>query len=887
VTPHRKKLFRLPWRTARQIREDVDEELRFHLDMRVEGLVAIGYSRDAARAQALREFGDIDDARRYIGAVDRDIEAAQRRSEIMSDLWHDIGYAARKLRAAPAFTLAAIVTLALGIGANTAIFSVVNSVLLKPLPFPDPDRLVRVRYRQQGHPDAGTPMDLVDNRSRATKFVGFSVVEGTTANLVRDNNDPERVSGVRVGANWFTLLRAKPLLGRFFIEGEDQQGAQNVVVISEQLWRRDFSSDPAVIGKSVRINAMPFTIIGVAPAGQRYPVTSELWMPRRFSAQELSDGTRGARWLGLLARVKDGVPFAEANAEVLRVSEVMEKQFPEALRERRAYLTTVQDFLTGEMRKPLFIMLGAVALVLLIACANVANLLLVRATARESEMAIRTALGAGRGRLVRQLLTESVLLSLAGAVAGLGVAKLAMHEMLSRAPANLPLVGTASIDGRTLALTAIIAVITGIVFGILPAIQVGRDDLASALRAGARGTRTRPSANRTKQFIVVAEVALAVTLLTGAGLLLHSFANLLAVDPGFRPEGVISMKVVLPPRTYDSTVTRNFIRAVEERARALPGAKNVALANFIPLDGASYGFTFTIRGRPRLRPSDEPSTEVRQVTPDFFATMGMPVLRGRPVSEADQPGTTKVLVVNQAFAKQFFPNDDAVGQSISLGWGEDTTGEMRQIVGVVGDVRSAALSNAPEPTVYVAMMQVPDQNLSILIRTNAAPASLAAPLRSIIRDLDREVPVYSVQTMEERVASSVGSERFYATLIAIFAAVALVLSAVGLYGVIAYAVSQRTHELGVRVALGATGDRISRMVIGEGLRLTAVGAALGIVASLIAGRLVASLLFDVKTRDPATLGGVVIVLGIVAALASWLPARRAARVDPLAAMRGD
>ena len=888
MTARRKRLFRLPWRTARQIRDDVDEELRFHLDMRVDGLVELGHSPDAARAQAIQEFGDLDDARRYIGAVDRDIEAAQRRSDIMNDLWHDIGYAARKLRAAPAFTLAAIVTLALGIGANTAIFSVVNGVLLKPLPFPQPDRLVRVVYTQQGHGDAGTPMDLVDNRTRATKFVGFSVIEGTTANLIRDNNDAERVQGVRVGANWFDLLRIKPLVGRFFHEGEDQPSAPNVVVLSEQLWRRDFSGDPSVIGKSVRISAIPHTIIGVAPNDQRYPLASELWMTKRFDpAHELYDGSRGARWLGWLARVKDDASVADANAEVVRISELMEKQFPEQFRQRRAHLASVQEYLTGDMRKPLFIMLGAVALVLLIACANVANLMLVRATAREGEMAIRTALGAGRGRLVRQLLTESVLLSLAGSAVGIGVAKLGMHEMLGRAPQNLPLVGTASIDGRTLALTAIIALITGIAFGILPALQVGNHDLATALRAGARGTRTRPSANRAKQVIVVAEVALAVTLLTGAGLLLHSFAKLLSVDPGFRPEGVISMKVALPGRTYDSTATRNFIRAMEERARALPGAKDVALANFIPLDGSSYGFSFTIRGRPPIRPSDQPSTEVRQVTADFFSTMGMPVQRGRSIATSDQPGTAKVLVVNQTLAKRFFPNEDAVGQSISLGWGEDTTGEVRQIVGVVGDVRGAALEDAPEPTVYVPIMQAPYSNLSILVRTNAEPSSLAAPLRAIMRELDHEVPVYSVQTMEERVASSVGRQKFYATLIAIFAGVALVLSAVGLYGVIAYAVSQRTHELGVRVALGATGDRISRMVIGEGLALTAVGVVIGIGGSLLAGKLVTSLLFGVNALDPATIAGVIAVLGAVAAVASWLPARRAARVDPLTAMRGD
>jgi putative ABC transport system permease protein len=469
----------------------------------------------------------------------------------------------------------------------------------------------------------------------------------------------------------------------------------------------------------------------------------------------------------------------------------------------------------------------------------------------------------------------------------LAVAKLAMHEMLGRAPQNLPLVGSASIDGTTLAVTAIVALMTGIIFGVLPAIQVGKHDLATALRAGARGTRSRPATNRAKQAIVVAEVAVAVTLLTGAGLLLHSFAKLLSVDPGFRTEGVLSMKLLLPQRSYDSTAIRAFIRELEARTRALPGVKSIGMANFIPLDGGSENYVFEIRGRPPVRPSDQPSTEARKVTPDFFATMGMPVIEGRGITSTDQPGAPKVVVVNHAFLQAFFPKEDAIGKTIAIGWGSDSGGDARQIVGVVGDVHSFGLEGAPEPTVYAPIAQRPDQSISIVVRTEGSPATLAAPLRAVVRDLNRELPVYSVQTMEERVTGSVGRQRFYATLIAIFAAVAVVLSAVGLYGVIAYAVSQRTHELGVRVALGATGDRIARMVIGEGLALTAIGIAIGAIASVFAGRLVSSLLFGVSALDPMTIGGVGVVLVSVATLASWLPARRAARVDPLVAMRGD
>jgi putative ABC transport system permease protein len=886
VSP-RRKFFRLPWRTKRQIRADLETELSFHLDMRVDALIALGLSPDAARAQAMREFGDIDDARRYIGAVDFDTETAQRRSEYMRDLWQDITYAARKLRATPAFTVAAIVTLALGIGATTAIFSVVDRVLLQPPPFANPDHLVRIRFSQQGHGDAGTPMDIVDYPSQAKDFVGFSVMDGWTANVVRETGDAERVPGVRVGANFFDLLRVKPLLGRFFREGEDRAGAPDVVVLSEQLWRRVFGANEGVIGKTVRISSRPFTIIGVAPAGERYPFTVELWAPRSFTAQELSDESRGARWLAVMARVKDGVSVEAANNEVRLISESMEHRFPEPYRERRARVMSIQEFTVGDLRKPLYVILAAVVLVLLIACANVTNLLLVRASSRETEMAIRSALGAGRGRLVRQLMTESVMLAAVGAAVGIGLAKLGMTVLLGHVPPGLVLVNEASIDGRTLALTTVVAVLSGLIFGSLPALQVAGSGVATTLRAGGRGAHGKSTASRAKRAIVVAELALAVTLLSGAGLLLRSFNRLMSVDPGFRPEAVLSMKVSLPQSSYDSTSERNFVRQVMERASALPGVTSAAIGNFVPLDGATYDFTFTIRGRPALRPSDEPDAQIRQVTPNYFVALGEPVLRGRAIQASDVPGAPSVYVVNQAFVKRHFPNESPIGQFIKLGWGGDPNEPYGEIVGVVGDVRGSGLADEPIPTVYASLAQYPFSNLTILVRTNAPPASLTAPLRAIVRDLDHEVPVFSVQTMQERVASSVGRERFYTTLVAIFAAVALVLAAVGLYGVIAYAVSQRTHELGVRVALGATSQRISAMVIREGLALTAVGAGLGIVAALGAGSVVASLLFGVTPRDPITLGGVVVVLAAVAMLASWLPARRAARVDPLVAMRGE
>ena len=883
-----RRFFQLPWRTRQQIRADVDDELSFHLDMRIDALVASGMSRDEARAQAIREFGDIDDARRYIRAVDHDIEAARRRSDYMNDLRSDIVYAVRKLRGSPMFTLTAVLTLALGIGANTAIFSVVNGVLLKPLPFPQQDRLVRIQFRQQGHGDASTPPDLADFRTRARAFDAFAHFEGYTANLVHEHAEPERLVGAEVSANWFSLLRIRPLHGRFFSAGEDSPSAPQVVVLSEPLWRRDFAADPAIVGKQLQINAQLMTVVGIAPDGQGYPMSAELWVPTRFSARDLSDATRGARWLGMLGRVKDGIPLETAKAEVEGIEKQMEGLFPEQFKERRARAIQLQTAIVGDLQRPLYVIMAAVAVVLLIACANVANLMLVRATARESEMAIRTALGAGRSRLVRQLVTESMLLSIVGAAAGVAFAKWGMGVLIAMAPADLPRVKTAAIDGTALAVTAGAALVIGLLFGVLPAIQTSAGDLANALRAGARGARTRRQANRTKRFIVAAEVALAVTLLTGAGLLIRSFRELMAVNPGFQPDHIMTMRVLLPGKTYDTLPKiANFARQLESRAAALPGVRAAALGNAVPLDGTSFWLTFVVRGSAPVRPSDQPSASIRIVTPNYFSVLGTPLVRGRAFAADDRVNAPRVAIVNQTFVKRFMANEDPIGKYVEIGWTIDGVRQGGQIVGVVGDVRDDALNADVDPTFYLPFDQTPVEGIVITARTAAPPASITSALRGVVRDLDPTLPVYDVQTMEQHVAASVSRQRFYATLLGVFATVALVLAAVGLYGVIAYAVSQRTHELGVRVALGATGTRISRMVIGEGVILTAAGVIVGLVASLGGARIIAKLLYNVKSSDPVTFVGVALLLGVVAACASYIPARRAARVDPLVAMRGD
>lgn len=888
TTPRPRRLFKLPWRTARQIRADVEDELRFHMDMRVEALVAAGASPDAAAAQAMREFGDLNDARQYIRRMDANTEAARRRSDFMGDLRSDIGYAIRKLRAAPAFTLAVVLTLALGIGANTAIFSVVDSVLLRPLPFPNADHLVRFHFTQQGHGDAGTPPDLQDFRSQAKLFDDFALVNGLDASLARAGADPERIAGVSVSASWFSILRVRPLLGRFFARGEDAFGAPKVAVISEQLWRRSFGADRGIIGKIVTINSAPTQIIGVVPAAMKYPVSSDIWMPLQFPPSQLADGMRGARWLGMLARVKDGVSMERASTEVLHISQVMESRFPEQYRERRETIASVHDYTVGSLKKPLIIIMSAVGLVLLIACANVANLMLVRAAARESEFAVRSALGAGRSRLVRQLVTESVMLTLIGAAVGVLLAAVGMRLLMRIAPTDISRVSSASLSGGALALTAAVAVATGIVFGLLPTLSASRGDLATALRAGGRGTRVQASSGRVKRLIVATEVALAITLMAGAGLLLRSFGKLMSVDTGFQPQGVLTAQLELPDGRYDSlTSQRLFQQTLADRLGAIPGVTSVGLTNVMPLSGSDFDLTFTIRGRPVPRPSDEPDAEIRPISPGFFTAMGVPVVSGRGVLPSDKAGTPQVLVVNRAFVKKFFPHDDPLQQQLTLGWSMNGTRMGGQVVGVVGDVRGLDLSQEPAPTIYLPMAQSAAQSIGIVVRSSLPPASLVPSVRGVVRDLDHLVALFDVQTMQDRMAGSVGAQRFYATLVGVFAAVALLLSAVGLYGVIAYAVSQRTHEMGVRVALGATGSSISRMVVAEGLTLTVIGAGVGIVCAFFAARVIASLLYGIDARDPATFIGAVLALCVVAVVASYLPARRAAAVDPLIAMRGD
>jgi predicted permease len=884
----RKKLFQLPWRSPRQIGDDVDEEVRFHLETRTEELVARhGMSPEAARAQAVREFGDVDDARRYMTTIDRSTEAATRRSEILSDILTDLKYAARKLRKSPAFTLTTVLTLALGIGANTAIFSVINSVLLRPMPYPDAGKLVRIRQTDGGQPDAASPPDLYDYRARTKSFEDFAMLEPAAMNLVMPGASPERLSGSRVSASWFSLLGTPALRGRTFLKGEDEAGAPKIAVLSEKLWRSRFGSDERVLGKQISLNGDQYTIIGVTPASTQYPISTDVFVPRIFTADDRSDQTRGARWLGMLARVKPGVTLEAARADLARATTDLNRQFPDAYNHRTAEPVPLREYVVGDISKPLWVVMGAVALVLLIACANVANLLLVRATSRETELAVRTALGAGEGRLVRQLITEALLLTAIGATLGVLIAMVSMKTLIGLASSSLPVVTRTTMDGVVLAATAGIALVTGIIFGVLPAHHVTRGSLASSLRAGSRGTRTRPGTLRLRRVIVVAEMAMAVTLLAGAGLLLRSFSRLMHVDTGFSPENVMTYNVALPGQRYGELASlRTFVNNLESRLKSTPGVTHAAIGSDLPLDGRNFVISYVIQGKPRPPRNEEPSARIESITDDYFATLGMNVVRGR-VFKQDRAGSAKVAIVNQEFVRKNFPNDDPIGKYVELGWSADSDRRGGTIVGVVPNVKQTGLDSDVEPIIYLPYDQAPRSGLSIAVKAQNAKIALAPTLRAQVKELDAELPLYNVRPMSEIVATSVATERLYMVLLTAFAAVALILSAVGLYGVIAYAVSERTTELGVRVALGASTGRISRMILGEGLVMSGAGVVVGLAASAGASQVLSTLLFGIKPSDPVTFVAVTVALVAVALAASYFPARKAAKADPLVAMRGD
>jgi putative ABC transport system permease protein len=878
------------WRSDR-IHDEIDEELRFHIDLRTEENIRRGMSADEARRDAERRFGSL------LRAKERGYDV--RGGGWLEGLWQDLRYGARMLRKQPGFTFVAVLTLALGIGANTAIFSMVNAVLLRPLPYHDPARItmlwsdnpaIQLGLRELPPTNA----DIVDWREQNQVFERIAAYRSSFANLSAEG-EAERVGGAAVTFDFFPLLGIDPILGRTFTAEEDQPDKNRVVVISHGLWRRGFGGDPNILGKTVTLDSVDFTVIGVMPPGFNFPRGAEMppgygfgpqadiWIPLAMSAERWQ--RRNQRQLVAIGRLKPGVSLAQAQAEMSSIAQRQAQDHPDTNAGWLVRLVSLKDQVVGKTRPLLLVLLGAVAFVLLIACADVANLLLARAAARQKEIAIRAALGAGRRRVIRQLLTESVLLSSLGGALGLLVAYWGVEVLIAASPTNIPRLRDTTLDLWVLGFTAGISLLTGILFGLAPAVQATRTNLSEALKDGGRGSATAVQ-RRLHSLLIVSEVALALVLLVGAGLLIRSFSRLMAVDPGFNPQSVLAMDVMLPGAKYRTQESRrNFYQQVLARVETLPGVSAAGGISDVPLSGAEGLYGLAIEGQPPVSRGQEPNTDGRYVTTNYFRAMGVPLLEGRAFTESDVAGRPEVAIINETIARQLFPGEDPIGKRIKLGRADDSNESWLTVVGVVGDVKSAALESAPRPQVYRPFMQFSWTNLSLVIRTESDPLQLASAVRSEVKAIDPNQPVANVRTMEQAVTESVARRRFIMLLLSLFAAMALVLTVVGLYGVISYSVTQRTHEFGVRMALGAQARDVLRLVVRDGLRLTALGVGIGLAAAFALTRGMASLLFNVSASDPLTFALVTALLVVVAIVSSCIPARRATKVDPIIALR--
>ena len=814
----------------------------------------------------------------------------------MDTLLQDIRYSTRKLMRSPGFTAVTLATIALAIGATTAVFSIVNGVLLRPLPFRDPQGIVLIASTAgTGKVNPMSGPDFIDYRSQSRSFAATALYTTASMNFTGTAVPPVRLSVASVGARFFDVLGVRPQLGRSFTAGEDEPSAQRVMVLSDGLWRSRFGADPRILGQSISLDGNAYQIIGVAEPRLTFPARAEAWVPFVPPDWFVDPQNRGAHSMYAIGRLTHGVSVKQATNELAAIARRLEVAYPRSNTGFGAKAELLQQHIVGDVGKALYTMLGAVGFVLLIACANVANLLLVRAATRESEIAVRTALGAGRGRLVRQLVTESVLLAMIGAVVGTAMAAWAVDAVVAYGPAGLPRLAEITMDTRVLLFSAGTALLTGLLFGLVPALHAARPDIAQMLRESVRGT-SRGGARRTRAILVVTELALAVVLLLGAGLLVRSFSHLIDTDPGFSTENVVSFSLTLPVTKYpyDRDV-RRFAEQVRGQLASVPGTQQVAVTFARPLQTMHMRTGFDIAGRPAFEPGKRPVAEVHPASPSFFATMGMPLVRGRSFTEAENvlagPGT---VVVSEEFVRRYFPNEDPLGKRILFGVNHDTAAVGQgtvdlegEIIGIVRDIKQQGLAGENYPLAYVPFNKLPIQDMAVLVRTSADARLVQSAIRARVREIDADLPIYELMTMDQAISESVSQPRFYMLLLAAFAGVALLLAAIGIYGVISYAVSLRTSELGIRIALGASRERVVRLVLGQGIWLTVAGVVVGLVAAFWLTRALSSLLFGVGAMDPVTFAVVPAGLVAIAVAASYLPARRAARVDPVIAMRAE
>jgi putative ABC transport system permease protein len=796
----------------------------------------------------------------------------------MSSLLQDMGFAFRSFISQPVFSLVAILTIALGIGGATAMFSVVHAVLLRPLDFEEPDRLMRVRNRNS-HPDM---TDWIEQNQTVEAFGGY----GWSQFDLTGNAEPERITGSVVSGHLFRMLRTEAALGRTIVPEDDRPGAEPVVVLSDGFWRRRLGADRNVLGKTISLSGNPYAVVGVMPRGFRLPeIDAELWVPCWVAFPE-STGARGAHNLIAIGRLKDGVALEQARADMDGIADRLEALYPDENTDRRFVLVPWRDHIVQDTRTALLILFGAVGFVLLIACANVANLLLARAANRRREIAIRTALGAGKLRLFRQLLTESVLLSVIGGAVGLALAQILTRVLVIVGPEDIPRLHEVAVDGRVLAFAFAVSVLTGIVFGLAPGVHASKLGLGDSLKEGGRSLAGSVP-QRFRSGLIAAQLALAVVLLIGAGLLFRSFMSLQSVDPGFYTERLLTMDFSLPVDPYREIPRRIlFFQRVLEQIQSLPGTEAVALTTDLPFGTGSIDHNLAFEGRP-VEPGTEPEIGYRGISPSYFEVMNIPLLEGRGFTDQDREGSLPVAIINRQMARQYYPDQSPVGQRIR--WARRETIRWMTIVGVVEDVRSAGLDADDAHAVYAPFMQQQQwwrTWMSVVVRTSTNdPMTLASAIKREVADIDPNLPVANMQPMIRLIADSSKGRRFHLLLLTSFAAIALALAAVGIYGVLSYAVAQRRNELGIRIAMGAKTGDILGIVIRQGMLLTAVGLVIGVALAFAVTRVMVSLLFEVTPTDPVTFAGVALVLSLVALAASFFPARHATRVDPLEALR--
>lgn len=862
----------MQWR--RRQSEEVERELRSHLDLEAEERREQGCDTEQALRDARRQFGSPTLVQETIHEMSNWVALEQ--------FAQDTRYGARLLLRSPGFSIIAILTLALGIGANTAIFSVVSAVLLRPLPFPEPDRLVRVweSSPQGNRRNVVNPLNFLYWRERSRSFQQIAAVSWWPANLT-GYGEPLAVEGSRVSAEFFSVLRITPFLGRGFLPEEGIAGRDDVVILSYGLWQSRYGGDRAILGKKITVNGHPCAIVGVLPPDFHFPRSkAEVWTTMPI---DRSDARTDGRNLTTVGRLKPGVSVAQARADMAAIAGQLSREWPAMDKDWSADVVPLLEDLTENVRLPLLVLLASVGLVLLIACANVANLLLMRSTGRLREVALRTALGAGRGRILRQLLSESLLLSAAGWILGLAVAYWGLHALLALMPTSttLPRIESIRLDAGVFLFAIGIAVLTAVLFGLVPAIQVSRPQIQAALQRGT--SRTGVGGSRMfRQTFVVAEIALALLLLAGAGLLMRSFARLVSVNPGFSSEHLLTMEVFTSGVKYGQDQKRaQYLDRILEEIRKIPGVRAAGSVHFLPLTGLNSGSCFGPAPGPQPDISS-PSAEFLVISPSYFQTMGTSMLAGRDFGDRDRLGSPGAIIVNHAFAQKFFAGQDPVGKRLNVCWGFPNPGE---IVGVVADARQAELAVSPQPTIFLANAQAPMYMARLVVRARSDPRQMVRPVEAAIHRVDSEQAVSDVQTMEEVFSDSVARPRFQLALLLVFAGLAVVLASIGIYGVVSYSVSQRIQEIGIRVALGARAADVSRLVLREGLLLGALGVLLGLTGALASMRVLRSLLFEVTPTDPLTLVSVACLLLGVATIAALVPARRAAKVDPMVALR--